>query len=118
LGVTLLRREFAGGVLKTQLAANISNTANSISVIDGSTFPSGAINPFVIVIGRGSEQEEKILCSSRAANTFTVAERGYDSTPAIAHASTASVDHILDATTIQDMNTVTNDTSILSWMGF
>ena len=54
----MLRREFAGGVLKTQLTANISNSATSITVIDGSTFPTGANNPFVIVIGRGTAQEK------------------------------------------------------------
>lgn len=113
----MLRREFAGGVLKTQLASNVSISESSIVVIDGSTFPSGSINPFVIVIGRGTAQEEKILCSSRTSNTFTVSQRGYDSTTAIAHVSGEIVDHVLDATTIQDMNTVTNDTSIIAWMG-
>jgi hypothetical protein len=113
----MLRREFAGGVLKTQLTSNVSNSASSITVIDGSTFPTGSINPFVIVIGRGTAQEEKVLCSSRSANTFTVSQRGYDSTTAISHVSGEIVDHVLDAATIQDMNTVTNDTSIIAWMG-
>jgi hypothetical protein len=113
----MLRREFAGGVLKTQLTSNVSNSASSITVIDGSTFPTGSRNPFVIVIGRGTAQEEKVLCSSRSANTFTVSQRGYDSTTAIAHVSGEIVDHVLDAATIQDMNTVTNDTSIIAWMG-
>jgi hypothetical protein len=114
----LLRREFAGGVLKTQLTANISNSATSIIVIDGTTFPSGLTNPFAIVIGRGTASEEKILCSSRSANTFTASSRGYDSTSAVAHTAGEIVDHVLDATTIQDMNTVTNDTSIIAWMRF
>lgn len=114
----MLRREFAGGVLKTQLTSNISNSASSITVIDGSTFPLGTVNPFVIVIGRGTAQEEKILCSSRTANTFTVSQRGYDSTTAISHVAGEIVDHILDATTIQYMNNTTSDTSILTWMRF
>jgi hypothetical protein len=114
----LLRREFAGGVLKTQLTANISNSATSIIVIDGTTFPSGSTNPFVIVVGRGTASEEKILCTSRSANTFTVSSRGYDSTSAKTHTAGEIVDHVLDATTIQDMNTVTNDTSIIAWMRF
>jgi hypothetical protein len=114
----LLRREFAGGVLKTQLSSNVSNSSTTISVIDGSTFPDGASNPFVIVVGRGTAQEEKVLCLSRTSNTFNVLQRGYDSTPATSHTTNETVDHILDATTIQDMNTVTNDTSILTWMRF
>lgn len=114
----MLRREFSGGVLKTQLTSNISNSASSIVVIDGSTFPSGTVNPFVIVIGRGTAQEEKILCSSRSSNTFTVSQRGYDSTTAIAHVSGEIVDHVLDATTMQYISNTTSDTSILTWMGF
>ena len=114
----MLRREFAGGVLKTQLTSNISISSSSIDVIDGSTFPSGAVNPFVIVIGRGTAQEEKILCSSRSANTFTVSQRGYDSTTAISHVAGEIVDHVLDAATIQYMNNATSDTSILTWMRF
>lgn len=114
----MLRREFAGGVLKTQLFSNISNSDSSIFVINGLTFPSGDVNPFVIVIGRGTAQEEKILCSSRTGNTFTVSERGYDSTTAISHVAGEIVDHVLDATTIQYMNNATSDTSILTWMGF
>lgn len=112
----MLRREFAGGVLKTQLTSNISNTSTLIETIDASTFPSGYSNPFVIVIGRGTSQEEKILCNYRVANSFSVLQRGYDSTPAISHVAGEIVDHVLDATTIQDMNTVANDASIIAWM--
>lgn len=113
----MLRREFSGAVLKTQLSANISNSSNSFSVIDGSTFPTGSSgNPFVVVIGKGTAAEEKILCSSRSSNTFTVSQRGYDGTTANSHLSGDLVDHILDATTVQDMNTTTNDTNILTWM--
>ena len=112
----MLRREFSGAVLTTTLSANISNSASSISVVDGSTFPSGT-NPFVIVIDRGSVSEEKILISSRSSNTFTVDTRGYDGTTAVDHTSGAFVDHVLDASVIQDMNTTTYDNEVLVWMG-
>ena len=112
----MLRREFSGAVLTTTLSANISNSASSISVADGSTFPSGT-NPFVIVIDRGSGSEEKILISSRSSNTFTVDTRGYDGTTAVDHTSGAFVDHVLDASVIQDMNTTTYDNEVLVWMG-
>jgi len=111
-----MRREFNGAVLQTTLAASISNVASSFSVVDGSTYPNG-VNPFVIVVDRGVATEEKILISSRANNTFTVSERGYDGTPAVAHSSGAFVDHVLDAITIQDMNTTTYDNEVLVWMG-
>jgi hypothetical protein len=112
----MLRREFSGAVLRTTITANISNSASSISVVDGSTYPSGT-NPFVIVIDRGLGTEEKVLISSRSTNTFTVDTRGYDGSPAVAHTSGAFVDHVLDATAIQDMNTTTYDNEILVWMG-
>ena len=112
----MLIREFSGAVLRTSLSANISNSSSSISVVDGSTYPSGN-NPFVIVIDRGNSSEEKVLIASRASNTLTVEQRGYDGTTANAHVSGAFIDHVLDATVIQDMNTTTYDNEILVWMG-
>jgi hypothetical protein len=111
------RREFLGNVVSTTLSANISNSASSIDLVDGSTFPTGSSNPFVIVIDRGTVNEEKILISSRSSNTLTVSSRGYDGIAAVAHSSGASVDHILDATSVQDMNTTTYDNKILIWAG-
>jgi len=112
----MLRREFSGGVLRTTLSSTINNSVTSISVVDGSTFPSG-VNPFVIVIDRGTSSEEKILVSSRTANTFTVSNRGYDGSTANTHTAGSYVDHVLDATVIQDMNTTTYDNEVLVWMG-
>jgi hypothetical protein len=113
----MIRREFVGNALRTTLSGDISNSASSFSVVSGSSFPTGSNNSFVISIGRGTVNEEKILCSSRSSNTFTVSERGYDGTTALAHTTGDVVDHVLDAAAIQDMNTVTNDTSIIAWMG-
>jgi len=113
----MLRREFNGSVLRSLLAANISNSASSFTVIDGSSYPTGSTNPFVVVVGRTLATEEKMLISSRTANTFTIATRGYDGTTAQAHTTAEYVDHILDADTIQDMNTTTYDNEVLVWMG-
>jgi hypothetical protein len=112
------RREFVGNAEEAVLSANISNTDTSISVVDGSSFPSGSSgNPFVIVISRGEPIEEKVLCSSRSANTFTVIQRGYDGPVAQDHPVGSKVNHVLDATAVQDMNTTTYDNHVLSWMG-
>jgi hypothetical protein len=111
------RREFAGAVITQALSANISNSATSFSVTDGSTFPTGDLNNFVVSIGRGNPYEEKILISSRSANTFTVSARGYDGTTAIDHTVGELVDHVLDATVVQSMNTTVYDNQILNWMG-
>jgi len=111
------RREILGNVVSTTLSSSISNTATTISVSDGSTFPDGSSgNSFVIVLDRGNLSEEKLLCSSRTSNTITVSQRGYDGTPAGSHSAGALVDHVLDATTIQDMNSTTYNNQILHWM--
>lgn len=111
------RREIIGSVVSTTLSTQISNSVTSIGVVDGSTFPTGSTNNFVIVVDRGTINEEKILCSSRATNTFTVSQRGYDGTVALSHNSGATVDHVLDAIAMQDMNTSVYDNEILRWMG-
>ena len=110
------RREFSGSALRTNLNSSISNTEISITVADGSTYPTG-VNPFVIVIDRGLSTEEKILISSRSTNTFNVNTRGYDGSVAVAHGSGAFVDHVLDAAVVQDMNTTTYNNEVLVWMG-
>jgi len=113
----MLRREFLGSVVATTLSSNVSNSASTIGVVDGSTFPTGSSgNPFVIVVSRGTPNEEKVLISSRTANLLTVQQRGYDGTVASNHTAPSSVDHVLDALTIQDMNRSTYDNEINIWM--
>jgi hypothetical protein len=111
------RREFAGGVVAQTLSANISNSATTFDVSDGSTFPTGDTDAFAIVIARGSADEEKMLISSRSGNTFTVSSRGYDGTTAKAHTIGDFVDHILDSNAVQSMNTTVFDSQVLQWMG-
>jgi phosphoenolpyruvate synthase/pyruvate phosphate dikinase len=111
------RREFAGAVVAQTLSANMLITSTTFSVTDGSTFPTGDLNNFVVSIGRGNPYEEKILISSRSGNTFTVSARGYDGTTAIEHTVGELVDHVLDATAVQSMNTTVYDNQILNWMG-
>lgn len=110
------RREFAGAVVAQTLSANISNASTTFSVADGSSFPSGN-NNFVISIGRGTANEEKILVSSRSSGVFTIASRGYDGTTAVAHTAGEIVDHVLDATSTQSMNKTVFDNQILIWLG-
>lgn len=112
----MLRREFSGSVVRTTLSSAINNSVTSISVTDGSTFPSG-VNPFVIVLDRGLAAEEKVLVSSRSTNTLSVLSRAYDGTTANSHIVGSYVDHVLDATTLQGMNTTTYDNQVLVWMG-
>lgn len=111
------RRDFVGNVTSTTIVNSISNTSTMIELVDPSTLPTGAEGEFVIVIDRGLLAEEKILITSRSGGNLVVSQRGYDGTNATAHSSGASVDHVLDAETVKDMNRVTYDNLILTWMG-
>ena len=111
------RREFLGSVVETTTTGSLTSVATSIPLTDGSTFPTGSSHPFVVVIDRGNASEEKVLITSRSSNTLTVSERGYDGTTATTHTSGANVDHVLDAETVQDMNTTVYDNHIFTWMG-
>ena len=111
------RREIVGSVVQTNLSNSISNSSMTIDLVDGSTFPTGSDNPFVIVIDRGNDSEEKILVSNRSGNVINVLQRGYDGVPANSHSSGSTVDHVLDAYSIQDMNKTTYDNQILYWVG-
>ena len=58
------RRTLKGNVVATTLSANISNSSTSFSVVNGTTFPTGASDmPYVIVVDRATGNEEKMLVS-------------------------------------------------------
>lgn len=100
-------KDFEGGAEKTTLSAAITSTASSFSVVDGSTYPSGS-NPFVVVIDRGLATEEKVIISGRILNSFSVLERAYDGSSAQSHALGATVEHCIDAYTIEQANRLAN----------
>jgi hypothetical protein len=103
------KRTFTGATVSTTLASNIGGADNSIVVADASTFPSPtADKPSVIVVGRGTLSEEKVLVNNKTANTFTVQQRGYDGTMATIHTTGEIVDHVLDATFLQDVSDEVN----------
>lgn len=107
-----MRKEFVGGAPKTRLSLAITATDTSFTVdSDGTGYPTGGTGPFVIAVGRGTANEEKILCSSRSTNTFTVASggRGYDGTSAVSHGATEVIQHVVDAETIDEANKVANE---------
>lgn len=112
------RRTYSGATLATLLSNNVSTSDMVINLLDGSTFPTPSdTNPSVIVLSRSTADEEKVLISSRTGNSLTVKQRGYDGTPTNAHLAGATVDHVLDATSVQDVNKTVYDTEIINWMG-
>jgi len=96
---------FAGGAVATQLNGSISDSATTIAVDDGSTYPT---EDFVIVLGRGTATEEKVLVSARTSNSFGTCTRGYDGTTAVAHADNVVVEHTVPATWFNDANDYVN----------
>lgn len=102
------RKSFTGGAQATAITAPISGTPSSFTVTDGSTFPDGASGPFVVVLGRNTADEEKILVSSRVTNQFNIQTRGYDNTSAVDHDLGEIVEHVLDASTIDQANSYVN----------
>lgn len=106
-----IRKQFAGAAVETATSGSISDIAMTFAVTDGISLPDGT-NPFVLVIGRDTATEEKVLCDGRTGNTLSVLQRGYDGTSAIAHASGESVLHILDAHTIDQVNLWANTATV------
>lgn len=98
-----MRKEYVGAAPATKLQQPIDSSAMSFELEDATGFPSGTY-PFVIAIGRGSPQEEKVLCSSRTANVFTVQQRGYDGTLAAAHSVNERAQHVYDSISAAEAN--------------
>ena len=104
--MTLARMEHSGNASPTTLQIAINSAAASIVTVSGVGFPTGAVGTFVIVIDPDLANEEKILCSSRSINTFTVAPsgRGWDGTTAADHSSNAQIKHVFTANEADDMS--------------
>ena len=102
------RKQYAGGAIATKLNGSINNTTTTVVLVDASTYPNGA-TAFVIAVDRGTAVEEKMLCVRTAgSNTLTVTTRGFDGTTGVAHNDQATVEHVLDALTIDEANAWAN----------
>lgn len=64
--------------------------------------------PFTIGAERGGDFEEVMLCTAKAATTFTVT-RGYDGTVPVAHAAGVSIEHCVAAIDYAEANAHVND---------
>lgn len=105
-----LRKSFSGSAPARTLSVTIDNDDTSIVISSATGWPTTSGGPFVISIGRDTPSEEKILISDRTGTTLTVhaSGRGYDGTVASAHTSGATVEHVLDAATIDQANRLAN----------
>lgn len=108
-------KEFVGGAQPTRLASTLASGGTISFAVDaatGATFPTGATAPFVVVIGRGTDSEEKILVTSRTGDTFSGLSRGYDDTSDVTHPAQSVVEHVLDSETIAEMNGHVNNDAL------
>lgn len=117
----MARFQYAGGAPTLALQSSITNADTSFTAsTSAAAYPDGSVGPFVVLLG-GSE---KVKCSSRSGNVFTVAAagRGFDGTAAASHASGQSIDHCFDATSATDFadhvyNTGRNDHTQYAQLG-
>lgn len=103
----MTRKAFDGGTVATTLSGSINASVTTLTVASGSTYPTGPV-PFVIAVSRNTANEEKMLVASRSGNVFSITTRGYDGTVASAHNDGATVEHVLDALTIDEANEIAN----------
>ncbi|SVE18475.1 uncharacterized protein METZ01_LOCUS471329, partial [marine metagenome] len=72
---------------KTTLSSNISNSATSIAVTDGSVFPSLNAGEYFLCTFDDGSNNEIVKCTARSSNTLTVI-RAQESTTARAFVAT------------------------------
>ena len=106
-----IHKSFDGGAQTTVLTSGFTIGGAALSVANGTSFPDGSSGPFVVVVDRGLANEEKFLIdttSGTSSVTFTIQQAGYDGTSAVNHSSGATVDHCLDAYTVEQANRYVN----------
>lgn len=104
------RKQYKGGAPARELGATIDGSVLTLTLSDGTGWPTGTPGPFVIAINRGNANEERILCTDRTGTTITVeaSGRGYDSTTGQTHQAGSTVEHVLDTHTIDQANRLAN----------
>lgn len=107
----MTRKEYVGAAVATTLSGAITPSSTSITIDATDGWPTGAVGPFVVVLDRGTADEEKVLCSLLTGSTLSVTTRGYDDTTAVSHALGGTIEHCLDSDTIDEANAHVNDTS-------
>lgn len=78
----------------TLLQSSISNSSNTLTVLDAAIFPTGGSgNNFIVTIDPDNSSKEMILCSNSviSTNTLNISERGYSYTDAVSHSAGAKV---------------------------
>ena len=116
-----MRRDYTGGAQPAALTTALGGSTADLTIIcdDLTGWPDGTGGkPFYVVIDRGTASEEKILCSTRAANTIAVYNNGIDNgraaddTSITSHSVNAVIEHIFTATDADEANLHVNTTTL------
>lgn len=118
MALTYPKRGFAGAAVAGTLASpgltssdGAGVTFTSSTTLTGWTeIPNGSWSgdSICVTFGYGTASEEKILCSfNSGTNTFTIIQRGYDNTTAVAHATGSLFINTFTATEAAELNAVT-----------
>lgn len=102
------RKSWAGGAPARTISGAITDVATTLTLSDATGWPDASTNPFVAVLDRGLASEEKILVGARTGTACSSITRGYDDTTAQAHSDGATIEHALDASTIDQVNRMAN----------
>ena len=115
-----MRRDYSGGAQPAALTTALGGSTADLTIIcdDLTGWPDGTGGkPFYVVVDRGTASEEKILCSTRAANTIAVYNNGIDNgraaddTSITSHSVNAVIEHIFTATDADEANLHVNTSS-------
>lgn len=98
-------RNYINGAPLLTLAVLVNDAAGILEVSSTAGFPDA---PFTMALERGTVNEEVVLCTAKAATTFTVL-RGWDGTTAKGHSIGAAVEHTTAAIDYVEANTHVND---------
>jgi len=104
-------KSYDGGAETTTLTSPFTVSGTTLVVANGSTFPDGSSGPFVVVVDRGLATEEKFLIDTTTGTngtTFNIQQDAYDGTSASSHAVGATVEHCLDAYSLEQANRYVN----------
>ena len=105
------RRSYSGGAVPTTITGGIDATATSVTLAASTGWPTALEGPFVIVLDKGTANEEKCEVSTRADAVLTISSRGYDGSSAGAHSAGASCEVMLSAIEVNEVNRHAFDTN-------
>lgn len=97
------RRGYAGGAPNTTLNGGITNSATSLTLTSGTSYPT---SNFLIVLDPGTASEEKVFVGSRSGTACTSCTRGVDGTSGVSHLSGAVVVHKAGAQDLDEANQI------------